>query len=381
MLQFYYINTIYLKLIKQIFYKIKLKNHVILQFMNKTFYFLFFKVLIIKKAKQVQIISIPTYTDYLITFVMQNVLEEILRKKCNFKVLKNSFDFFNEFRYWPNIKWCLKGCITQIFSQINLFLIGQLLFKHISDILILNLYFRFISSGYFLEKSNSLFFYFFSMETTLGYLLINIYLHELDQFMVNFIKYKIFIFQKESYICVNNLCFYLRVGFFWFVGLVGEKKIILCLKKKLIYYLFRYLHLRIKEKNIQIINLFISSFFFFGLEIKSSKSRNFIQLLCPIQILLFNLKNLGFLKYSKNKLVSCAQRKWLAFTSADIFWKYYLLKLRLFKLYFFATNFSILFVLQYFLKISLIFTLGRKLQLTKKQISIKFKSSLVKWMS
>ncbi len=99
MLQFYYINTIYLKLIKQIFYKIKLKNHVILQFMNKTFYFLFFKVLIIKKAKQVQIISIPTYTDYLITFVMQNVLEEILRKKCNFKVLKNSFDFFNEFRY------------------------------------------------------------------------------------------------------------------------------------------------------------------------------------------------------------------------------------------------------------------------------------------
>ena len=99
MVQLYYKNTIYLKLIRQLIQKIKLNKCVILKLVNKTFYFLFFKVLIIKKAPKVQIISIPTYTDYLITSVMQNVLEEILKIKCHFKILKNSFDFFNEFRY------------------------------------------------------------------------------------------------------------------------------------------------------------------------------------------------------------------------------------------------------------------------------------------
>ena len=94
---------------------------------------------------------------------------------------------------------------------------------------------------------------------------------------------------------------------------------ILLLKKKLISYLFEYLYIRILEKNIQIINLFHSSFFFFGLEIKSIKSKKCIQLLCPIKILLFNLKNLGFLKSSNIKLVPCAQRKWLFLRSTDIF--------------------------------------------------------------
>lgn len=99
-------------------------------------------------------------------------------------------------------------------SQINLFLVGQFLFLHINDIFILNLYFRFISVGYFLEKSNCLFDHFFSMETTLGYLLINIYLYELDRFMINFIKYEIFISYNKFLKSNNNLCFYLRVGFF-----------------------------------------------------------------------------------------------------------------------------------------------------------------------
>lgn len=381
MLQLYYSSTIYFKLIKKIIFQVKLKKKVILKLMNKTFYFLFFKVLTIKKLNQVDIISIPTYTDYLITSIMKNVLEEILKKKCNLKILQNSFDFFKVLRYWPNIKWCLKGCITQFFTQVNLFLLGQFLFEHIRDILVLNLYFRFISVGYFFEKSNLLFYYFFSKETALGYLLINLYLYELDNFMHNFIQHESFICFKKSVKFSQIQYFYLRVGFFWFVGLVGDLKIIFFLKKKLLLYFYQYLHLKINKKNIQIVNLFISSFFFFGIEIKSIKTENYLQLLCPMRVILFNFKMLGFLKYFKNKVVPCAQRKWLFLSSADIFWKYYLLKLRLFKSYFFVTNFSMLLTLQYFLKMSLIFTLGRKLQLTKKQISSKFKSSLLKWMS
>ncbi|MBS1736532.1 MAG: hypothetical protein JSS98_08000 [Bacteroidetes bacterium] len=42
------------------------------------------------------------------------------------------------------------------------------------------------------------------------------------------------------------------------------------------------------------------------------------------------------------------------------------------------TNFTTLYILKYFLKMSLIFTLGRKLKLSKKQIVFQFKSSLFK---
>lgn len=381
MISWYYSVKIFLKLIKKVKEKYKLKKNLILKFWTKTFCFLFFKILVVHSCGKLHLVSLPTYTDYLISFFMKTVLEDIFEKVFKFIVLKNSFDFFMKIRDWVGVRWCLRGKISNFFMQVDLFLIGQFLFNYSADFLILNLYFRFISAGYFLKQSYFLFYFIFSIDNSFGFFLINIYLFELDIFMYNYIQNYIYFPMLDFDYKNRNSLFYIRVGFSWFLGVVGSFRFLIFFKTKLFAYLFKYLHLIILMENILLLNLLKNSFLIWGVIIKSKTKVLKIQLMCPIYLLLIRFKNLGFLKYYKVKLIPCAQRKWLSLCSFEIFWKYYLLKLLLFKFYFFVTNFTKLLILQYFLKMSLIFTLGRKLQLSKKQVSQKFKSNLLTWMS
>lgn len=381
MLKFYYFNQIYIQLIKiLILSKFNFKKNLILKLLNKSFTFVFFKVLLITVKRKIMFIHIPTYTDYCISFIMKNILEEVFKSKFQFGITNNSFDFFNNIRKWTNVKWCLKGRFINFLNQVDFFLVGQYLFFYTKDIFFLNLYFRFISAGYWYKKTNLLFSYYFGQKHSFGFLLVNIYLYELDRFIQNYIQHwNLLFFNVKLYL--KKKIFYIRFGLFWFLGLNGSFNVVSFLKQKLYIFFYIYLGLSLRKHDTQIISLLTSSIFCFGVEIKSLQSFAFIQLFCPIRKVLFNFLNLGFLKYYKNKLIPCAQRKWVSLDCSDLFWRYYLLKIRLFNLYFFVTNFSVLFMLKYFLKMSLIFTLGRKLKLSKKQITFKFKSSLFKWMS
>lgn len=380
MLYFYYIHKIYIELIQIIINKFKFQKNLILKFINKSFKFVFFKVIYMNIKNKILILNIPTYNDYCISFIMKFVLEDFFTSKYFFRRVRTSFEFFNNIRKWANIKWCLKGQFLNFLDILDYLLIGQYIYFYIQDIFILNLYFQFISVGYWLKKTNLLFYYYFGKKNSLGCLLIDIYLIELDKFIINFTVHFNLLFCNCKFFSKKKKIFYIRFGFVWFIGFSMFFKWILVLKKKLSFLLSNYLRLFFKKTAIKLISLRSSSIFFGGIEIKSLKSVDNVQLYCPIHKLLLNFKNLGFLKYYNNLLVPCAQRKWLSLECSDLFWRYYVLKIRLFNLYFFVTNFTTLYILKYFLKMSLIFTLGRKLKLSKKQIVFQFKSSLFKWM-
>lgn len=300
--------------------------------------------------------------------ILEEVLENIfLTHNYAFRIHENIFGLFENVHTWTNVAWCIKGQITKFFTQIDFFLLGQFLFNNIKDILILNLFFRFIGAGYFSITSNLLFCCYLGKDSSLIYLLVNIYLHHFDKFIDSL--------KKKTQI------FFVRFGFLWLLGCSGSYHSVILLRKKIIFYFIKYLHLVHLIRDIKIFNLMHTSFFFKGVEIKKIFSLSSSLLLyCPIKLLLYNFKKLGFFKRYKNKVIPCAQRKWLSLDITEIFWKYYLLKNRLFKFYFFVDNFQSLLRLYSFLKLSLIYTLGRKLQLSKKKIIQKFKYSLKMWI-
>ncbi len=313
MFKFYYRKQIYIKLIKQLIKsKFNFENNLIVNVFNNSFKSIFFKVVFINVKNKIFLVSIPTFIDYGISFIMKSVLEDFFKSKFKFRFINKSGDFFNNLREWINVKWCVKGKFDSFFDQVDLFLVGQYLYFYIQDIFILNLYFRFFSVGYWLKNTTILFYSYFGKKYSLGYLLVDLYFFELDKYLKNYIKYFNFFFLKKGFSLKNSVFFYVRIGFLWFLGICGSFQMVLFLRKKFFSLLFSFLRISLKKQNTQIISLLGSSFFLWGVEIKSLHSGIGIQILCPLQKLLLIFNVLGFLKYYKKKLIPCAQRKWLS---------------------------------------------------------------------
>lgn len=381
--KFYNKNT-YIRFVNFIVCKLYFKKEIIKKILTNSFVFIFYKIISPESFKILsKCISIPTYTDFIVLYNIKSLLEDILKENIGFTVYKDFESCFKTLRQWSGVTWCCKSFISSFFKQIDFFLLGQILFKNFNDILIVNLYFRFLAVGYFFEKSILLFYDFLGKYNSLGFLLINLYLYQVDLYMNNWVSNDLFLLKHFTGEWKNySSIFYLRFGFLLLICITTFFKVIIFLRNSFFYFLYSHLNLRIQKKYIKFYYLPLQAFSFCGIIIQGfMDNKTHLIFICPIKRLIINLKYLGFIKNFNSKIVPCAQRRWLSLNLQEIFWKYYLLKKQLFRFYFFVNNFNQLFRLIYYLKMSLVFTIGRKLQITKLAVEKKYKYNLWKWMS
>lgn len=143
-------------------------------------------------------LGIGSPRDKIIQQSTKMVLECILEPKFSdfshgFRPHRGCHTALREIRNWKGVAWFIEGDIKGFFDNIDHHILEGLITKHFKDARLVHLYWKFVKAGY-IEYPNKQTEVFVDSEEgvpqggILSPLLSNLYLHELDMYMENFIK-------------------------------------------------------------------------------------------------------------------------------------------------------------------------------------------------
>lgn len=356
-----------------------------------------------------------TFDDCLVSEVLKIILEAIykpcLKKQSEFsfydkgvhevlEYIESSFDLNN---------WIIKLNEKNSLPFININKMYTLLTKKINDKRFLNLIQKFLKSGLFIDYHNFYKNFEINHVVNLYSILLNIYFHELDQFII---KEKNFLFIRDPFFHTfpyikhyTKLQFDLTnqkkldVGFLqprfkiqyarymenWIIGVSSSRNFAEIIKKKLILFFEENLEIDVKSDKIQIINMSRKKIFFLGYDILMSKTigkekskliKNSnvysIKFQLPLEKIIKMLNKNGYITYKKHIIRPISKSNLVVFEDYQIINHFNKLWSSILTFYSGLTNWSNLQYIQYLLYISCAMTLGHRHRLSSNQVLKKY---------
>lgn len=149
------------------------------------------KRIYIKKANGTfRPLSVSSPRDKIVQDSFRAVLAVVLEPKflnvsTGFRENRGCHDALAQIRYWNGVKWFIEGDINNFFDEIDYHVLEKLLMNHFNDQRLIDLYWKFVRVGYVefdKAKVNDLG---IPQGSIISPILSNLYLHELDKFIIN----------------------------------------------------------------------------------------------------------------------------------------------------------------------------------------------------
>ena len=149
------------------------------------------KRIYIKKANGTfRPLGISSPRDKIVQDSFRAVLAVVLEPKfldvsTGFRENRGCHDALEQIRYWNGVKWFIEGDINNFFDEIDHHILEKLLINHFNDQRFIDLYWKFVRAGYVEFDKNNVSEIGIPQGSIVSPILSNLYLHELDKFIIN----------------------------------------------------------------------------------------------------------------------------------------------------------------------------------------------------